>query len=93
MFNLPYSTHRNLIEPITGARHVRIVLIKRFLNFLSQVKDSKKQLPKQMLNLIKRETRSTTGNNLRRILLLTEKNNVELLVSSDAMNIKYHPIK
>ena len=46
-----------------------------------------------MLRLIRRDIRSTTGNNLRKILLLTDKNNVELLVSSDAMRIKYQPIK
>ena len=93
MFDLPYDTHRCLIEPITESRHVRIILMKRFLNFIEQIRKSSKQLPKKMLSIIRRDVRSTTGSNLRQILLQTKKAHVEHLKSSDIMEIKYHPIK
>ena len=93
MFDLPYDTHRCLIEPITGTRHVRIILMKRFLSFTEQIQKSQKQLPKQMLNIIRRDVRSTTGSNLRQILLHTNKDHVEHLKSSDILQINYHPIK
>jgi hypothetical protein len=66
--------------------------MKRFLNFTDQMRKSQKQLPKQMLNLIRRDVRSTTGNNLRQILLLTSKDHVEHLQVSDILHIEYHPI-
>ena len=31
MFDLPYATHRSLIEPLTASSHVKLILIKRFL--------------------------------------------------------------
>ena len=78
--------------PITETRHVRIILMKRFLNFVEQIRKSQKQLPKQMLNIIRRDVRSTTGSNLRKILLQTQKDHVEHLKSTDILEIKYHPI-
>ena len=62
--DLPYDTHRFLIEPITGKQHLRTVLKKRFMNFLSQIMKSSKKLPTQMLRIIKCDMRSNTGGNL-----------------------------
>ena len=67
--------------------------MKRFLSFTEQIQKSQKQLPKQMLKIIRRDVRSTTGSNLRQILLHTNKDHVEHLKSSDILQIKYHPIK
>ena len=41
---------------------------------------------------MKFDCRSTTGNNLRNILLLSKKSKVDFLVPSDANFIKYQPI-
>ena len=92
MFDLPLDTHRNLIEPISGTSHVKIVLQKRFLSFIDQILKSKKRLPKLMLNVIKDDIRSNTGKNLRGILLQTNKLNVNQLTVSDSQQLKYHPI-
>ena len=67
MFDLPYATHRHLIEPITGAKHVRTVLVSRFLGFIEQVRRSDKMVPKLLLSHISQDVRSTTGLNLRKI--------------------------
>ena len=93
IYDLPLNSHRCLIEPITEARHVRIILFRRFLSFIQQIMKSPKQLPKQMLKLIQTDTRSTTGNNLRKILLQTTKFHVSQLNLKDVDEIKYHPIK
>ena len=92
MFHLPLDTHRNLIEPIAGTSHVKIVLQKRFLSFVEQIKKSSKKLPKLMFNLIKDDIRSNTGSNLRGILLQTTKVNVSQLDMSDIQQLKYHQI-
>ena len=65
-------------------------MIKRFLNFLSQIRNSDKKLPKQSPRLIRSDVRSTTGRTLRNILLLTDKTDVDELKPSDANQIEYH---
>ena len=92
LFDLPYDTHRCMVEPITEKRHLRIVLMKRYMNFTEQIMKSSKQLPKQMLRLIRADVRSTTGANLRNILLQTEKVHVDQLKPGDVLQLVYHPL-
>ena len=92
-FDLPFATHRSLIKPITGTSHIKEILVKRFLSFLNQIKNSPKQMPKHILNTIKLDVRSTTGSNLRNILLLTNKSNIDKLELLDFKCVNYHPIK
>ena len=42
MLDLPFATHRSLIEPLTGKKH--IVLAKRFLLMIEKVRVSKKSI-------------------------------------------------
>ena len=93
MYDLPVQTHRNLIEPLSEARHLKFVLLDRFLSFLSQIQKSKKLVPKQLLNFISNDVGSTTGSNLRNPLLLTDKNSIEEINSDDVRRMKYHPIE
>ena len=91
MFDLPWATHRHLIEPITNQRHVRITLISRFLGFIDQIKRSQKIIPKMLLSHIMQDVRSTTGLNLRKIMLQTDKLSVAQLSKDDIKTIVYHP--
>ena len=68
------------------------MLIKRFISFLKQILRSKKTIPKELLNSIQRDTRSTTGLNIRRILLLTKKESIEQITDKDVENIEYAKI-
>ena len=45
------------------------------------------------LNLIKYDNRSTTGHNIRRILLLIRKSSIEEVTSEDVDTIEYHNIE
>ena len=65
------------------------MLIKRFLSFLKQILRSKKTIPKELLNSIQKDTRSTTGGNIRRILLLTKKESIDQISDEDIENIEY----
>ena len=93
MFDLPYATHRHLIEPVTGHTHVRTTLVSRFLGFIDQIKKSQKLIPKMFLNHIENDARSVTGNNLRRIMLQTNKLSVDSLCKSDCLDLLYHPTR
>ena len=93
MFDFPIQTHRNLIEPVSQTRHLKFVLLERFLGFLNQIEKSKKKVPKQLLAFIKHDVRSITGSNLRNILLLTKKNRIEEFCKDDLKQMKYEEIE
>ena len=80
MCNLPYATHRYLVEPLSGGLGLRKQLIKKYLRFIQSIKNSSKPVIRQMLELCRKDTRTITGANLRNILLLTD------LPTSDELN-------
>ena len=93
MANLPYQTHRYLIEPVSDTRHMKTKLIRNFLNFIKSIKESSKPVLKQLYDLTKDDVRTTTGSNLRNILLLTNKLHVDELHPGIVDSIKYHQIE
>ena len=92
MNDLPLQTHRNLIEPISESKHIQYHLVKRFLSFIKQIEDSPKEASKHLLKIVKYDARSTTGSNLRNILLLTDKHDVDDLDPSDCSFVQYYPL-
>ena len=76
MFDLPRTSHKYLIEPITEKPHIQFTIMKRFLKFCDQLRSSTKTVLKSMVNICENDTQTKTGNNLRTIMLLTNKNSV-----------------
>ena len=91
-FDLPPTTHRYFIEPISEVWHIQKVLIKRFLSFIKQIENSPKLIPKHLLNIVKKDTRSCTGNNLRTIKLFCDINKSSTITPSDIDKIEYAKI-
>ena len=91
-FDLTFATYRYLVKPVVQSDHVKETLVKRFFSFIVQVNWSTKILPRHILKTIQHDVRSTTGSNMRNILLLTTKAEVETLEPSDYKNFKYHSI-
>ena len=83
MFDLPRSTHRNLIEAIS---HLKRIILKRFLLFLKQVKLLSKV---NLLNMIQYDTRSVRGLNLRQIMLLLGRDDISEIEIGMIENITY----
>ena len=54
MWNVPYGTHRYLIEPLSQQKHMIFALYKRHIGFRSQVYRSKKQIHKHMYSITER---------------------------------------
>ena len=92
MFDLPLQTHRYFLEELAETRQLKFTLIRRFLGFISQIENSKKILPNVLFQTIRRDCRSTTGSNLRNILLLTSKDDISELVPSDVDQMVYQPV-
>ena len=90
--NLPRTTHRNLIEIVSGCRHLNTTLAIRFISFIDNVRSSKKLIPKMLLSTIMNDTRSITGLNLRNTMLVADKDNVKDLTKCDAIKVKYHQL-
>ena len=90
--DLPWGTHRGLIEPLSKSSHIKRFFIKNFIQFIAKIKNSTKPLLRTILSAIMHDTRSTTGKNLRGILLLSSKGSVEELSVSDANHFPYFPM-
>ena len=69
MFSLPRETHKYLIEPISETKHIKVSLIKRHLRFYNMLSASKKNGLRNLYHEIKQDCLSTTGYNLRKIML------------------------
>ena len=89
MFDLPLETHTWFIEPVSESPHIKSVLIKRFLTFVKALQSSSKFILRNLFNLISKDVRSTTGSNLRKILLLVNKDDVMNLQPADSTLIQY----
>ena len=91
MFDLSYATHRYFVQPVSDKIHLKNILMKRFLGFLTQIEKSLKKLPLKLLKLVRCDTRSTTGNNLRNIMLLLGKHTINDVRPGDIDNYEYAP--
>ena len=90
--NLPFETHRCLIEALSEQQHLKWHLINRFLSFLASMDKSKKPLLRVLKEATERDTMSRTGRHLREILLLVGKNDISELSRSDVDKLQYFPI-
>ena len=90
MYDLPYATHRSLIEPMSGSPQVRRILIQRFLNFVKQIQKSSKSITRMLLDMCKYSVRSTTGYNLRKIILEAGREDISQLEHFSINDIEYH---
>ena len=93
MMDLPYATHRTLIEPLTNHEHIKIVLIRRFLSFMEKIIKSGKAPLVMLMSEAMSDSRSTTGSNYRNIMLQVGKTSVEDVKVEDADMIKYCKLK
>ena len=93
MIDIPRETHKFFIEPLSQQTHIRTIIMKRFLSFTNQLIQSPKKMPKILFDTIKYDVTSTTGSNLRNIMLLVDKTDIEDIYPSDLMNIQYHPVE
>ena len=92
MFDLPLSTHRFLIEPLTGSPHVSRTLAKRYISFIDKVRNSNKRNLQQLLSIVQRDIQISIGYNLRSIMLLAGKKNIDELKANN-FDIEYHKIQ
>ena len=81
--NLPHPTHRNILPVISHVKPLRTTLAKRFLTFVEKLRNSEKPVLPNTISLVENDTRTITGRNLRNILLLTDRPDVQHLRPSN----------
>ena len=91
MFQLDRRTHRYLIEPISGVAHIKQALMKRFLSFTSKLSRSQKGVLRKAYNIFKTDCRSTTGANIRKIMLECDAIPTTHLLT-EVMKIQFQPV-
>ena len=70
IYDLPWATHRWIIESITG-NNLKCILFSRFVKFIDGIHRSNKPSIKFLYKLAASDVRSVTGSNLRSILVNT----------------------
>ena len=93
MMNLPLTTHKYLIEPLSGTSHLRKILAKRFVSFVRQIENYNKVAAKQLLNVIRDDTQTVTGNNSRLVLRSINRWSLKEVKASDFDKIWYYNIE
>ena len=89
MLDLPYGTHRYLIEPLTSTMHVKRLLINRFLGFMEKISKSEKKAIQMLMETSKRDVRSVTGRNYREIVILLGKTSIKDIGKRDSVIVEY----
>ena len=92
MAGVPLETHRYLIEPLSGMPPMKLQLVKSYLGFMNRVKESTKPVLRQLFSIAKQDVRTTTGSNMRNILLLTDCISIDELHPDIVKTINYNKI-
>ena len=69
MLGLHCESHRFFIEPVSSVKHIISHIHKRFVRFVSQMIKSKKTALRSLCLKLMKECRSTTGKNIRNLMV------------------------
>ena len=91
MFQVDLKTHWHLIEPMSRMQHIKSALRQRFIGFMKRLASSRKSVLRHAFKVFSKDCRSTTGSNVRNILLESGAVLFEQLSMSDIRRIEFHP--
>ena len=92
MLGLPRQAHRYFIEPLSSTRHIRFALMERYIKFAKTMEASDKMVLRKIFQSVKRDCRSTTGENLRNLMKLTKKTDVDEIEIGSTHKLVYNQI-
>ena len=91
MFGLDRCTHRYLIEPISDMQHIKMSLMQRFVGFTRKLSSSRKDILRHAFKVFKTDCRSTTGSNLRNIMLECNMSTIDTLSQTAIRGLEFRP--
>ena len=92
MNGLDRKTHKYLIEPVSKTQHIMFHLQKRFITFTESIMTSNKLALRKLFDTVKYDCQSTTGRNLRMLMLRYERNNIRDINTKMLTNYEYAKI-
>ena len=92
MMKLPLETHRYLLEPLSGQKPAMVILCDRFLSFMDKIDKSQKEAIKMLKKEALRDVRSTTGINMRGIMLLLGESSIKKVSRDSVKKMQYYKV-
>ena len=92
MYGLDRKTHRYLIEPVSKMRHIKSEIFKRFIGFTNNLSVSCKKVVRNVYGIIRNDCRTTTGSNMRKIILECEQDSITRIEKKDVDNHPFHHV-
>ena len=83
MLGNPRNSHRYFIEPLSETKHITFSLFKRYIKFIDSIESSSKSVLRKMLFIVRRDCRSNTGQNLRKLMKIADKTRIDDLKKGD----------
>ena len=71
MFDIPRESHCWIVEDISEGRHFLQMIYSRFAKYLVMVRKNKRPVLRCLYNIVKDDVQTTTGSNIRTLLLST----------------------
>ena len=75
MWDLPLSTHRYLLEQLSGV-HAETMIFSRYVKFVQSMRKSSKVAVQCLIQLVSKDTQTNTGRNIRYILNKTGESDI-----------------
>ena len=92
VFKVPFTTHRYLIEPLSGCLHPKTMLSSRFIKFVDSLTNCHKRSIRFLVNLVKDDNRTLTGKTLSRICTDTNLDRESLTAAAIKKKMVYFPV-
>ena len=92
MLGIPRNSHRYFIEPLSETKHITFSLFKRYIKFVDSIESSSKSVLRKMLFIVRRDCRSNTGQNLRKLMKIAGNTRIDDLKKGDFDDLVYNEI-
>ena len=91
-YNVPNTTHRYLISPLSSAHHLKVMLTSRYINFMKSLQASTKYVVRVLLSICVNDLRTVMGRTLSTLARLCECNVSALSASAVKSTLEYFPV-
>ena len=92
IFQVPYTTHRYLVQPLSDCPHPKTMLSTRFTKFMQSLVSSTKSSISYLARLVRYDNRTLAGRTVSRLSRECNSDKVSLTVSSVSRSVRYFPV-
>ena len=92
IFQVPYNTHRYLVQPLTDSSHPKTMLSRRFAKFMPSLVCSTKSSISYLARLVRYDNRTLAGRTVSRLSRECKVDRGSLTVSTINKAVRYFPV-